>query len=66
VTALYGLQLSLDAHPVASFTMAFCKFLNVLICKDCEMGCLNVVMMAVRHSAIGVARVATCTVVVFV
>ena len=31
-----------------------------------EVGILHVVMMAVRHSAVGVARVATCTAVVFV
>ena len=54
----------------AAFTMAFHKFLYVLICKECEtfhgLGILHVVMMAVGHSAVGVARVATCTTVVFV
>jgi len=31
-----------------------------------EVGILHVVMMAVRRSAVGVARVVTCTAVVFV
>lgn len=60
----------LDAHlllPSLWPSISFSVYWYVRTVKlSMEVGILHVVMMAVRHSAVGVARVVTCTAVVFV